>query len=325
MVHGIPGLPAPVDVFAGNIRLFSFDFGEIQGPLVLNPGTYALSVRLQGQTVLSANPTVAAGDDVSIVAHLDASGTNNVLSVFPNDVSGLSSGARLSVRHTAAAPAVDVGLDAGGSRFATIPNLSNGQSATAEVPSGIYEASLFAAGTATRAFGPAVLKPASDVHYLVYAIGDLAGGSFRLAIQTIDLGFAAPGDLTATVLGAGCGPAIAVASSRVEFGAPFTLSASGADADVMGVLNVGDSDSAFGGQRLPASLTALGAPGCFLNVSVLAVHPLMTDANGRAEASLFIPNSTFGSLPDLYFQFATLSNANALGVVTSDYVELRQN
>ncbi|MBK8978368.1 MAG: DUF4397 domain-containing protein [Planctomycetes bacterium] len=324
VIHGIPGLPAPVDVFAGNTRLFSFDFGDSQGPLVLNPAQYALSVRLQGQTVLSANPTLAAGDDVTIVAHLDAAGTGNVLSIFANDVSSLTSGARLTVRHTAAAPAVDVALDALGNRVATIRNLSNGNEATAPVPSGLYAASLFAAGTTTRAFGPVALKPATGVHYLVHAIGDLNVGSFTLVVQTIDLAGAVPGSLTASVAGVSCGPTIAPSSAAIQFGEPFSLLIRGGDANAMGVINVGDSNTASGALSLPFSLAGAGAPGCFIATNFLASHPIMLDSNGAASASFVVPRLAFG-LPAVYFQAASRTTGNALGLESTDVVELRQN
>lgn len=323
VIHGIPGLPAPVDVFAGNSQLFSFDFTEQAGPLVLNPGTYPLSVRLQGQTVLGTNATVGAGDDVTVIAHLDANG-NNVLSTFVNDVTPLADQARLTVRHTAAAPTVDVGLDYQGARFATIPGLSNGGSATAEVPSAVYAASLFAAGTSTSAFGPVTLKPTVGVHYLLYAIGDLNGGSFTVVSQTIDLNPAVAFDLTLTADATGCGPTIAPSASRVAFGETFTLALSGAPG-AMGVLNIGDNIRALGGVRLPLALDSFGAPGCRLSTNVMASHPVMLDANGGALVDLVVPTVVAAGLADLYFQSATLTSGNALGVVTSNLVSLSSN
>ena len=61
-----------------------------------------------GTPVLSASADLPAGGDVTLVAHLDASG-NPKITPFVNDVSSVPAGqARLVVRHTAAAPAVDV-------------------------------------------------------------------------------------------------------------------------------------------------------------------------------------------------------------------------
>ena len=33
VLHGVPGLPAPVQVFANGNQLFSFEYGEQRGPL----------------------------------------------------------------------------------------------------------------------------------------------------------------------------------------------------------------------------------------------------------------------------------------------------
>ena len=53
VLHGIPGLSAPVDVFANGTQLFSFSYGDQEGPLTLPPGSYALEVRQNGGTLLS--------------------------------------------------------------------------------------------------------------------------------------------------------------------------------------------------------------------------------------------------------------------------------
>ena len=54
------------------------------------------------------NVKVPAGANITVVAHLDADGDPK-LTPFVNDVSKIPAGdARLVVRHTAAAPAVDV-------------------------------------------------------------------------------------------------------------------------------------------------------------------------------------------------------------------------
>ncbi len=324
VVHGIPGLPAPVDVFAGSQQLFSFDFGDIQGPLVLNPGTYGLSVRLQGQTVLSANATVAAGDDVSVVAHLDAQGANT-LSIFANDVSPTAGSSRVTVRHTAAAPAVDVGIDAAGSRLATIMNVVNGQSRSLVAPAGLYEATILATGTSNVAFGPAFLNTVVDTSYVLYAVGDLNGGTFRLLLQTIDLGAGVPGDLTASVAGASCGPQIGVSSGTFDYGDHFLVTARGGPANAAAMIMVGDSITTAGSLALPFDLTPLGAPGCFLNTNLVATRPLTLDAAGGVALPFVVPTSVFGRFQPLYFQFAVVTPANALGVQSTDYVELRAN
>ena len=187
IIHGIPGLPAPVEVFANGGRLFSFDFGTCKGPLSLPAARYNVEVRLNGVPVLTAPLDLQAGRDYSAVAHLTAAG-GNTLSLFQNDISPIAAGnARVVVRHTAAAPAVDVGLDRNGSRFATIRNLANPNSQQADVPAADYAASLFPAGGSTAVLGPAPLPLPAGAVTIVYAIGSLSGGSLELLTQPIDL------------------------------------------------------------------------------------------------------------------------------------------
>ena len=72
VLHGVPGLSGPVDVLANGNQLFSFDFGDQEGPLSLAPGAYAIDVQLNGSSILSANVNLAADTDYSAIAHLDA-------------------------------------------------------------------------------------------------------------------------------------------------------------------------------------------------------------------------------------------------------------
>ncbi len=185
VVHGVPDLT--VDVYVNDQRaLAGFTFGTVTDPIPLAPGTYRLAVRPAGadpssQPVLSAEATLNAGDNVSIVAHLGADGQPR-LSIFANDVSTLAAGkGRVVVRHTAQAPAVDVRAD-GSVLFAT---LANPNEAKGDVDAGTYSVDLTPAGQGTAVFGPVDLTVNPGVSTIVYAIGSLEGGSFRLATQSI--------------------------------------------------------------------------------------------------------------------------------------------
>jgi hypothetical protein len=183
VVHGVPGLPEAVDVFANGSQLFSFCFEEQRGPLSLPAGTYAVDVRLFGATVLSQSFTLAAGDDVSVAAHLDANGAPR-LSAFVNDSAALAlPAARVAVRHAAEAPAVDVAFFVGGNEVLTIPGLSNGSQAAADVPPGTYDVALRVAGTATVAFGPVPVTVKDGVRYGVFAVGEVGTSNFGLLVQ----------------------------------------------------------------------------------------------------------------------------------------------
>lgn len=183
VVHGVPGLPRAVEVFANGSELFSFCFEEQRGPLTLPAGTYDVEVRLAGATILSQSYTLSSGDDVSVAAHLDALGTPR-LSAFVNDASALALPAsRVAVRHAAAAPAVDVDFFAGGALALTIPGLANGSQAAADVPPGTYDVALRVAGTPTVAFGPVPVTVADGLRYGVFAVGEVGTASFGLVVQ----------------------------------------------------------------------------------------------------------------------------------------------
>jgi hypothetical protein len=184
--HGVPGLV--VDVYAdGDAILEDFQPGTITDPLTLPAGDYELQVfpagaDPSGAAAIEATATVPAGANVTVAAHLSADGTP-VLTPFVNDVSAVDAGqARLTARHTAAAPAVDV--RAGGTPvFSGVTNPDEG---VVEVPAGTVSADVALAGTSTVAIGPADVDLAEGVNTIVYAWGSAEDGNLALAVQTID-------------------------------------------------------------------------------------------------------------------------------------------
>jgi hypothetical protein len=190
VVHGIPGLP--VDVYV-NGELFVADFqpDTIAGPIV-GPANQTFSVAIVPAGGDPANPALATdasfppGANVTVVAHLDESGAPT-LSVFNNDFSDTSD-ARLIVRHTAAAPAVDALFFPGTANELRVGPLSNGQQTAADLPPGSYTAALVPTGTDIQVFGPLTANLEGGKAYVVYAIGSLADGSFKTLLQVIDLG-----------------------------------------------------------------------------------------------------------------------------------------
>ncbi len=139
--------------------------------------------------------TLPAGANATIEAHLDASGSPTA-SVFVNDISEIAAGeTRLTVRHTAAAPSVDV-LAADAVLFA---GLSNPNQAAGDVPAGTYNAKVVPAGATEPVVFEADLNLPAGTSTIVYAIGSLEGGSFTVAVQTIGgLGAAPTGVPTGT-------------------------------------------------------------------------------------------------------------------------------
>jgi len=187
VLHGIPGLNAPVDVIANGSQLFSFSYGDQEGPLTLPPGSYALEVQQNGATLLSLNATLAADTDYSVIANLDAGG-NPQLNAFVNPLDNVTlPTSRLYVRHTAEAPAVDIILEQNGATVATIPGVTNGQEAQADVAPGIYSVKLNLAGTSTTAFGPVDVRVENGLGYGIFAVGQAGTANFQLLTQGVPL------------------------------------------------------------------------------------------------------------------------------------------
>lgn len=186
VLHAVPG--ATVDVYAnGKALLTNFKPGTLTDPVKLPEGTYDLKVTAAGAgaggaAVIQANDVkVPGGANITVVAHLSAAG-KPVLTPYVNDVSKLSAGqARLTVRHDAAAPAVDV--RAGGKPV--FKGLTNPKEVKADLPAGTVNADVVLAGTSTVAIGPADLTLKEGTNTIVYAWGSAADKNLKLAVQTI--------------------------------------------------------------------------------------------------------------------------------------------
>jgi hypothetical protein len=193
VLHGVPG--AVVDVYAnGKALLTDFKPGTLTDPVALPAGDYDLKVvaagdGANGKPIIEADGVgVPAGANITVVAHLSASG-KPVLTPYVNDTSPIAAGqARLTVRHDAAAPAVDV--RAGGDPVFT--DLVNPKEASADLPAGTVSADVTLAGTDKVVIGPADLDLAEGVHTIVYAWGSAQDDNLKLAVQTISGMHSAP-------------------------------------------------------------------------------------------------------------------------------------
>lgn len=213
VIHGIPGVT--VDVYVnGQLTLPAFTPTTVAGPLSLPAADYQVQIfgavenppqaaadRVDS-AVINESETVPSDQNVSLIANLDNTGTP-IVTAFVNDVTPTSAGkARVTVRHTANAPTVDIqvnGADA-------IPGLEYGKEATAELDPGTYD---FAAQVSPD--GPIAIEIpdvtlTAGTHLIVYAIGDAGAeevaaldesgsiqaiGSLTVATQLIDVGQAA--------------------------------------------------------------------------------------------------------------------------------------
>ncbi|WP_402463395.1 DUF4397 domain-containing protein [Isoptericola aurantiacus] len=202
VLHGVPD--TTVDVYVDDeLTLDDFEPGDLAGPLELPGGTY--TVAITGADAQDASDPVIGPVDLELeggmnytaVAHLDADG-GPTATLFTNDTSSIAAGeGRLTVRHVAAAPAVDV--LAGGD--AVITGLENPDEETLDLPAGTVSASVAAAGTTDPVIGPADVDVAEGVTTIAYAWGSLDDDNLALATQTVEGMHSAPGGVPAGVSG----------------------------------------------------------------------------------------------------------------------------
>jgi len=188
VVHGIPG--TPVDVYANGSKILSdFTFKTVTKPLSLPAGSYTIDLRKAGAAagsapILAATEQVPAGANVTLVADLTAAG-KPALTPFVNDTSAVGAGhGRLVVRHTAAAPPVDV--YAGTTKV--ISGLANGQQQALTVPAATIPAKVTLTGQTAAVLGPVNVPVTAGMATVVYAIGSASGHTLTAVTQQYPLG-----------------------------------------------------------------------------------------------------------------------------------------
>ncbi|MGL5817734.1 MAG: DUF4397 domain-containing protein [Phycicoccus sp.] len=192
--HGVPGLTVDVYVSADETyaadeaALTDFKPGTVTDTIPLPGGTYNLAVfpanaDPSGEPAIEATGVeVPAGANATVAAHLNAAG-DPVLTRFVNDVSKTDAGeGRLIVRHTAAAPAVDV-LAGGEPVF---KNLTNPNEQKADLPAGTVSASVALAGTTDPVIPAADVPVEEGKATIVYAWGSAEDDNLTVAVQSID-------------------------------------------------------------------------------------------------------------------------------------------
>lgn len=194
VLHAVPDLT--VDVYVNFKRtLNDFKPGTLAGPLKLDAGTYTVAITASDAknddepAIGPVDLDLKAGGNYTAVAHLKADG-DPTATLFENDTSVADAGqGRLTVRHVAAAPAVDV--LAGGKPV--IENLTNPQQKSLDLPAGTVKASVAATGTTKAVLGPADVPVKEGALTIVYAWGSLDDDNLDLATQTISGMHAGPG------------------------------------------------------------------------------------------------------------------------------------
>ncbi|MBM9617558.1 DUF4397 domain-containing protein [Streptomyces zhihengii] len=227
VLHAVPGLS--VDVYAGDKELIpAFEPGTLTDPLTLDAGSYDIRVFKDGEgpggkPAVEKTVEVPAGANATLVAHLTADG-KPALDAFVNDTAKVPAGkARLTVRHVAAAPAVDVRADGA----PVFKGLENPKEVSAEVPAGILSADVVLAGTDTVAIGPAELDLAEGAHTIVYAWGSADDKDLALKTQSITGMHSAPGGVPAGGTGQAAAHNQSLTVGALSLGAVVALGAAG--------------------------------------------------------------------------------------------------
>lgn len=230
LLHGIPGTPVDVYVDGGAV-IEGFQPADMQD-LSSFAGQSLANVQVVpegGDPATDAvieipSLDVPASGNWTVVAHLQEDGTPT-LTPFENDTSAIAAGeGRITVRHTAQAPAVDI-VVAGERPFT---GLSNPNEVSADLPAGPLPAEIAPAGgdpiaSVADLIGqePAVTEGTNTI---LYAVGSLEGGTFDIYVQAIS--------------GLGSAPAgVPTGNSPVDSGIPagFWIAA----AALIGVAGVG--------------------------------------------------------------------------------------
>jgi hypothetical protein len=189
VVHGIPGMTVGVCV-DGSKAIPGFAPGEVVKNIQLPATSHTFKIVAQGNPcggagILVVTTPLEAGKNYTAIANLNASGDPN-LKLYTNNVKPTKPGnARLTVRHTADAPAVNVW--ANGAKLIGGTKFTWGKSATLQTPKGIYATWVSLPGDYTPVIGPAVLKLKAGHAYQVYAWGNGASG-YNFAVVRLNVG-----------------------------------------------------------------------------------------------------------------------------------------
>jgi len=188
VVHGIPGAKVNVCVDGSSVA-DGFKYGNTIVGAALPAGMRNVKLVAAGSdcsasAILKETYDLEAGSNVTIVAALKPSGSPR-LKEFNNRTGKVDAGmARLSVRHTAQAPAVNVW--ANGSPLIGGNDFVWGKSVTVMVPADSYRVKVTLPGETAPVIGPATLDLAAGKAYQVYAVG--TADTYRLVVIKTNVG-----------------------------------------------------------------------------------------------------------------------------------------
>lgn len=186
VVHGIPGVDVNVCV-NGAVAIADFNPGEVVAGVELPEGAYdvkivALTDDCTGAAILEASGIqLMAGKNYTAIAYLMEDGSPT-LGLFKNNARPVAKGtARVIVRHTAAAPEVDLWANGG----ILAKDVTNSDTFRAVVPKGVYAVWVSLPGDYRPVIGPEVMKFKKGHTYQVYAWGNGTGGYAFAVVDTM--------------------------------------------------------------------------------------------------------------------------------------------
>ena len=263
LVHGIVGTTVDV-VVDGTVVVNDLAPGAT-ADLTTYAGQTLTDVEVQDasdQSVLISVPELDIPDsgNWSFVAMLDAGGTPRLAS-FQNNVAAVDVGsARLTVRHAAAAPAVDVIID--GQRPVT--NLTNGASQELTLPVGTISGAqlALAGGDPIANIGDITLN--ADTNTILYVIGDADANNIAFVQQVVAL----PAPATTTTVAGSTTTTDPNASTTTTTTDPNATTTTSTSTTVLATPQAVNTGSPISGNGTTIALLALGgvviAGGSFL-------------------------------------------------------------
>lgn len=189
-VHTDPAFPVDVLLNDEVCYVHGLPFGNIQGPLTFEPGSYNVKVSIANSLAPCSNSplidrtvTIEAEKDMSAVIALNADGVPTLLT-FTNDLSPVTANsARLLFAQAANSPAVQVILQNTETKKLYTYSVNRGGLLDVNLPAGVYSVEINQ-GTTTLAT-QAQLFLDSQSATLLYAIGQASNDTVVLETRTL--------------------------------------------------------------------------------------------------------------------------------------------
>lgn len=224
LIHGIPGVTVDLMV-DGTVVLDAFAPGSIVD-ITSFAGRTLTDVQVvsdaDGAVIIGPIATLEVPDtgNWSLIAHLNGGG-DATLSSFENNLADPGSGeTRLTLRHVAAAPALDLVL--GDQR--PITNAANGGSAEIELPNGELTDASIALSGGNPIMDITGVTLAANTNTILYVVGSADDDTLEFVVQIVELPTAATTTTSTTV--AGSTTTTSPTPSAVNTGSPISGSSS---------------------------------------------------------------------------------------------------